>query len=189
MNRYNRLSDLELIRLLQASDHGAYTEIYNRFFPLLFVHAVKKLKDSDQAKDIIHEMFTKLWVRRENPLTDANLIGYLYTLLKNRILDFLNHQQVEIKYISHLKTFTALNNNSRADALIREKEMSKYINKEIEALPLKMRTIFLLSRKDELSYREIAEKLNTSENNVSKQINNAIKILKIRLGQMINFFF
>lgn len=188
MNKYNRLSDLELIQLLQASDHGAYTEIYNRFFPLLFVHAVKKLQDRDQAKDLIHEMFTKLWIRRESPLTDTNLVGYLYTLLRNRILDFIGHQQVEIRYIAHLKKMSSIQNTTRTDALIREKEMSKHIDSEIDALPSKMRTIFLLSRKEQLSYQEIASQLSTTENNVSKQVNNALKILKVRLGLVLSLY-
>lgn len=185
MTAYKNLSDSELIKLLQVSDHAAYTEIYNRFFPLLFLHAVKKLGDKDEAKDIIHEIFTKLWIRRESPLQATNLVGYLYTLLKNRIIDYIGHQQVEAKYISHFKSYGAIRNLSRTDALIREKEMRKYIDKEINALPPKMKAIFLLSRNDELSYKEIADKLTTTENNISKQVNNAIRILKIRLGSAI----
>ncbi|WP_316818581.1 RNA polymerase sigma-70 factor [Pedobacter nyackensis] len=189
MNDYKKLSDLELIRLLQASDHGAYTEIYNRYFRLLYVHAVKKLRDEDQAKDILHELFTKLWIRRETNLTDINFAGYLYTLLRNRILDFLGHQLVKTKYVVHIKTTSSIHSGPRTDALIREKEMNDYINKEIDALPTKMREIFILSRKEELSYREIAEKLNTTENNVSKQVNNGLRILRGRLGLILYFYF
>lgn len=189
MNNYKKLSDIELIQLLQVSDHGAYTEIYNRYFPLLFVHAVKKIRDEDQAKDILHELFTKLWIRRETKLTDENFAGYLYTLLRNRILDFLGHQHVETKYIIHIKNTSSLNSSARTDALVREKEMNAYINKEIDALPKKMREIFILSRKEELSYKEIAEKLNTSENNVSKQVNNGLRILKGKLGIFSCFCF
>lgn len=189
MNNYKKLSDIELIQLLQVSDHGAYTEIYNRYFPLLFVHAVKKIRDEDQAKDILHELFTKLWIRRETKLTNENFAGYLYTLLRNRILDFLGHQHVETKYIIHIKNTSSLNSSTRTDALVREKEMNAYINKEIDALPKKMREIFILSRKEELSYKEIAEKLNTSENNVSKQVNNGLRILKGKLGIFSCFCF
>lgn len=182
MTNYATLSDFELIRLLQASDHGAYTEIYNRFFPLLFVHAFKKLGDKDQAKDIIQEIFTKLWIRREAPLTDVNLIGYLYTLLRNRILDFFDHQRVEINYVAQFKRSSLFHNTPATDALVREKELYKFINKEIDALSPRMRTIFLMSRIDEYSYKEIAQQLDTTENNISKQINSAVKIIKTRLG-------
>jgi RNA polymerase sigma-70 factor (family 1) len=182
MNKYTKLSDLELIRLLQASDHGAFTEIYTRYSRLLYVHAVKKLRDEGQAEDMIHELFTKLWIRRETQLTDANFAGYLYTLLRNRILDFIGHQKVETKYVIHVKNISSIHSSPRTDALVREKEMSAYINKEIDALPAKMRAVFVLSRKEQLTYKEIAEQLKTSENNVSKQVNNALRILKSKLG-------
>jgi len=188
MTRYTKLSDSELIRLLQASDEGAFTEIYTRYSRLLYVHAVKKLRDEGEAEDMVHELFTKLWIRRETQLTDTNFAGYLYTLLRNRILDFVGHLKVELKYAVHVKNSYADHNSPRTDALIREKEMNDYINKEIDALPSKMRAVFVLSRKAQLSYKEIAEQLNTSENNVSKQVNNALRILKGKLGSFILFF-
>lgn len=179
---YKKLSDAQLVRLFQASNEAAFTEIYDRYYPLLFYHAVKKLKDKEQAEDIIHDLFTKFWIRREGPLNTENLPGYLYTLLKNRILDFFNHKQTELKYATFVKVFEAGNKIPRTDYLIREKQMNDRIDKEIAALPPKMRAIFILSRKEQLSYSEIAQKLNTNENNVSKQINNGLKILKGRLG-------
>jgi len=178
---YKILSDAKLVQLLQASDHNAYTEIYNRYFQLLFVHARKKLNDSDLAKDILQEIFTKIWMKREIQLTATNLTGYLYTLMKNRILDLYLHQEVKTKYMRAAKSFIITNKSSGTDALVREKECSAHINQEIAALPPKMREIFELSRKNQLSYKEIAEKLNTNENNVSKQINNGLKVLKRRL--------
>jgi RNA polymerase sigma-70 factor (family 1) len=178
---YKILSDAKLVQLLQASDHNAYTEIYNRYFQLLFVHARKKLNDADLAKDLLQEIFTKIWMKREIQLTATNLTGYLYTLMKNRILDLYLHQEVKTKYMRTAKSFIVTNKSSGTDALVREKECSAHINQEIAALPPKMREIFELSRKNQLSYKEIAEKLNTNENNVSKQINNGLKVLKRRL--------
>ncbi|TKC65627.1 sigma-70 family RNA polymerase sigma factor [Pedobacter hiemivivus] len=178
---YKILSDAKLVQLLQASDHNAYTEIYNRYFQLLFVHARKKLNDADLAKDILQEIFTKIWMKREIQLTATNLTGYLYTLMKNRILDLYLHQEVKTKYMRAAKSFIVTNKSSGTDALVREKDCSAHINQEIAALPPKMREIFELSRKNQLSYKEIAEKLNTNENNVSKQINNGLKVLKRRL--------
>lgn len=189
MGNYTKYPDAELVRLLKTSDHAAFTEIYNRYFYLLFVHAVKKLQDEDLAKDILHELFTKLWVRREWPLTADNLVGYLFTLTRNRILDHFSHQKVEAKYIASLKNFMATGNAGRTDALVRENELAAVINKEIDAMPKKMREIFVLSRREQLSYTEIAQKLNTNENNVSKQVNNGIKLLRRKLGLILYCLF
>jgi len=189
MSDYTKYPDVELVRLLKTSDHAAFTEIYNRYFYLLYVHAVKKLQDEDLAKDILHELFTKLWVRREWPLTAENLIGYLFTLTKNRILDHFSHQKVKAKYVESLKNYMTTASTSPTDALVRENDLNALINKEIDAMPKKMRAIFVLSRREQLSYTEIAQKLNTNENNVSKQVNNGIRLLKKKLNIFFYFLF
>jgi len=151
MSDYTKYPDVELVRLLKTSDHAAFTEIYNRYFYLLYVHAVKKLQDGDLAKDILHELFTKLWVRREWPLTAENLVGYLFTLTRNRILDHFSHQKVKARYMDSLKNYMSTANTSRTDALVREHDLNALINKEIDAMPKKMRAIFVLSRREQLS--------------------------------------
>ena len=75
------------------------------------------------------------------------------------------------------------------DHLIREKQLKAYIEKEIQALPPKMRAIFEMSRKEHLSYKEIAAITNTSENNVSTQVNNALRILRAKLGLVMYIYF
>ena len=184
---YKLLSDAQLILLLKDSDHSAYTEIYNRYYYLMIVHAYKKLRNEDQSKDIVQELFTALWIKRDITLTTNNLAGYLYTAIRNRILDFFSHQNVESRYILSVKDYS-INHSATTDHLIREKEFNAYIEREIQALPPKMREIFKLSRKEHLSYQKIAEKTGTSENNISKQINNAVKILRKKLHLFMSVF-
>jgi RNA polymerase sigma-70 factor (family 1) len=183
---YKNLSDAKLIDLLNESDHTAFTEIYRRYAYPTFIHAHKKLQDEDQAKDVVQDLFTSLWHKRNTYKIDGNTLGsYLYIAMRNRIFDFFARQKVESKYINSLNNYIAASNTASPDHLIREKELKSYIDKEIQALTPKMRIIFELSRKEQLSNREIAEKLNTSENNVSKQVNNALRILKTKLGIII----
>lgn len=188
MQNYQSLSEEELINHLRASDHSAFTEIYRRYSYQLFVHAYKKLQDEDLAKDAIQELFTWLWHKREIVLAEGNLIGFLYTAMRNKIFNFFAHEKVESKYLESLTSFIKANHGLPADSLIREKELEYYIDKEIQALPTKMRVIFELNKKEQLSYKEIAEKFNVTENNVSKQVRRATKILKKRLGPYFLFF-
>lgn len=182
MGDYKNLSDIQLLELLGQSNHKAYGEIFNRYNYLLIRHAYKKLKDEDLAKDIIQEVFTTLWVKRETELKSDNLLGYLYICIRNKILDHFGRQKVESKYITSLSDFAKNASYANTDYLIREKDLKAYIEKEIQELPPKMRLIFEMSRNEHYSHREIAEILNTSEHNVSKQIVNALKILKAKLG-------
>ncbi|AMR29938.1 hypothetical protein A0256_00165 [Mucilaginibacter sp. PAMC 26640] len=188
MQEYKTLSDNELIQLLKQSDHSAYNEIYHRYFYLTYTHAYKKLRDEDQAKDIVQEVFATLWFNREYNLPDTNLAGYLFTAVRNKIFDLFAHEQVKTKHLDSLKDYERTHQSVPADHLIREKEMNAYIEKSIQALPNKMKQIFEMSRKEHLTHKEIAEKLSTSENNVTTQISNALRILRTKLG-IIAFLF
>ena len=182
MADYKTISDSELLSLLKASDHAAYTEIYHRYFYLIFTHAYKKLRDEEQAKDIVQDVFATLWFKRELNLPTSNLAGYLYTAVRNKIFDLFAHQQVQSKYIDSLDAFLTTHSSVSTDHLIRENQLKAYIDKEIQALTPKMRLMFELSRKENLSHKEIAEKLGTTENNVSTQITTALRILRTKLG-------
>ncbi|MFD0749209.1 RNA polymerase sigma-70 factor [Mucilaginibacter calamicampi] len=181
-----KASDNDLLNLLSESDHSAYNEIYHRYFYLLYTHAYKKLQDEEQTKDIIQDVFTTLWFNRETNLPQSNLAGYLYTAVRNKIFDLFAHEQVKTKHLESLKAYLNTHSSPPTDHRLRENQLKTYIEKEIQALPPKMRLIFEMSRKENLTYKEIAEKLNVSENNVSKQVNNALRVLRTKLGVVIH---
>src|ERR1700744_1879749 len=175
------ISDHELISLFQEGNEDAYIEIYNRYKWLLHAHAYKKLGDRDAANDIVQDLFTSLWLKRHDVFISTTLSAYLYTAVRNRVLNIIEHKAVESKHIDSLLEF-ANGYVAATDHLVREKQLMEIIEKEIADLPPKMREVFELSRKSHLSHREIAEQLNVSEETVKKQVKNALKILRIRLG-------
>jgi RNA polymerase sigma-70 factor (ECF subfamily) len=178
----SNLTDNELLILLKEGDKPAYTEIYNRYKTLLQSHGYKKLGDPEEVKDILQELFASLWTKREEIPATTNLSGYLYVAMRNKVFNLLSHKQIENRYVQSLQQFID-DGNYITDA-IREKEFASLIQIEINALPAKMKEVFILSRKDNLSHKEIALKLKISEQTVSKQITNALKILRIKLGTL-----
>lgn len=181
MSTYKTLSDKELVDLMKSGDHVAFTEIYNRYWGLMYVHALKMLSDEDEAKDIIQDLFITVWSKRSNLDLNTNLSGYLYISTRHKILNKIRQRKTSDNFINALALYINDSENSIIDD-IREKELTIIINKEIEKLPLKMRRIFEMSRKQYLSHKEIAEELDISDKTVKKQINNAIKILKLKQG-------
>lgn len=177
-------SDHELSELLKKGDANAYTLIYNRYFGQLYLHALKRLQDEDEARDVIHELFATLWSKRETLVVRTSLSAYLYTAIRNRIMDVIAHQQVENRYVVSLQRFIG-EGYCVTDHKIRERQLADLIEKSIAQLPPKMREVFELSRKHALSHKEIAQQLNLSEQTVRKQVNNALKILRARLGTML----
>lgn len=187
MVNYSELSDVVLTRLLQADDRAAFAEIYNRYKRLLFVHAHHKLRNHEEAEDVIHEIFASMWGRRLELSFTGHLAGYLYTAVRNRILDYYSKQHKESVYIQSLQKFMD-EGEAVTDHMLRENEMSKLIDQEIAQLPKKMREVFELSRKSELSHKEIAAKLSISEQTVRKHIQHALKILRTRFGSYVIFY-
>lgn len=186
MEVYSRYDDQRLTELLRMGDSMAYTEIYNRYQPLLFLHAVGKMRDEQEAKDTIQEIFTDLWSRRAELYVRNNISSYLYTAVRNKFVNQLQHQAVRTRYKDSFQHFIS-QSPELPDALILEKQLAERIESEINALPEKMRQVFVLSRIQHMSYKEISAELDISEETVRKQIKNALKILKTRLGLTLFF--
>ncbi|RWU11065.1 RNA polymerase sigma-70 factor [Pedobacter chitinilyticus] len=185
---YNAISDEDLVLLLNNGDRLAFTQLYERYKYLLYVHALRRLRNEAEAEDLIHDLFATIWNRHETLNLKGRLQGYLYTAVRNRIFKLMAHKNVESEYISSFHQAIEPTANI-TDYLVREAQMAAMIEKEIAALPPKMREVFELSRKQHLSHKEIAEQLNISEQTVSKQVTNALKILKTRLGLLFYLIF
>lgn len=188
MTAHDNFSDQELVSLLKGGDRLAFTHIYDRYKYLLYAHAFKRLRNEEEAEDIVHDLFATIWNKRETFELKTHLSGYLYAAVRNRIFKLLAHKDVESEYISSFHQATEEASNI-TDHLVRENQMTAMIEKEIAALPQKMREVFELSRKQNLSHKEIAEQLGISEQTVSKQVTNALKILKTKLGLMLYLVF
>jgi RNA polymerase sigma-70 factor (family 1) len=178
---YDKLSDEELASLIRKGDEGSFAEIYDRFYGILYIHATRKLNNKEEARDVIHELFAALWTKRETFEISTNFSGYLYSAVRNRILDIISHKKVTEKYIDSLQNY-ADHDFSYADHLVREHDLAKLIEREISFLPDKMREIFLLSRRSNMSHKEIALSLSISEHTVRTQVKKALRILRVKLG-------
>ena len=179
--------DIELIHLIKADNHVAFFELYERYKAVLYLHAKRMLDDEDETKDVIQEIFTALWDKRASLLITTSVKSYLYTAVRNKVLNLLTHRKFEINYLNSLQKVIDLTENE-VEGQIREKQLILMIEKEIELLPAKMREVFELSRKQHLSHKEIAAKLSISDKTVKKQINNAIKILRQKINIILITF-
>lgn len=187
MSRYKLYSDFELVDLLRADDHVAFTEIYSRYSSVVYQNTYKLLRNRAEVMDIVQEIFTGLWNRRAEMVINSNLSGYLYIAARNSVFKALAHQQVEFKYV-HLFDAPTNVTRSSSDYLIREKQLQIIIDQEIAGLPSKMREVLILSRKSFLSHKEIGQTLHISESTVKKQVNNALKILRVKLSMYLPLF-
>lgn len=181
MEDYQSYTDQELISLLKDNSQSAFTQIYDRYQGLIFVYACKITKDESEAEDIVQEVLFYLWDKRNVIKFEGSLSSYLYSAVRYKFFNLLDRKKVRVNYAESIQVFID-QEDVQADHMVRERELSVLIEKEIALLPPKMRDIFEMSRKQHLSHKEIANKLGVSEKTVKNQVNNALKSLRVKLG-------
>lgn len=181
---FKNLKDDELFNELNNGNYDAFTEIYVRYSRDLYRHALKMLQDREGAQDVIQEIFTNLWMNKSSINITTSPKNYLYTSVRNRILDILSKEKSKSKYLSSLDDYIQTGNYI-TDNLIREKELIAIIDKEICNLPPKMREVFELSRKEYKSYTDIAQELGMAENTVRKHITKALSRLRPKITDFL----
>lgn len=188
MGNYAKYTDEQLTALLRTGDRMAYTEIYHRYKRLLYLFAYKRLGEKEEVWDIVHEIFLSLWLHHEELEINYTLSTYLHSAVRNKIANLIAHKQVSGRYLDSFKSYLD-NANSTTDHLLRSKQLAALIEKEIAALPDKMREVFEMSRKTNYSRKEIAEELGLSEETIKSHMHQALKKLKVKLGSMLGTVF
>ncbi len=188
MDNLGSFTDEELLVLLSENNHSAYTEIYNRYSGILYLHAYNKLRDREEAKDILQELFITIWNKRKELAINISLPAYLYSAIRNRVFKKMASNTLKTRYAESIQE-SIKNHECITDHLTRQNQLAALIESEIHSLPPKMREVFLLSRKSHLSHKEIAHHLQISETTVKKQVNNALKVLRAKLGNFVWLLF
>lgn len=180
------MSDDELLEAFQSGDPHAYRQIYDRYWPLLYRHSCNMLRNNEEAKDVVQEVFTTLWLKKED--IKPPVAAFLYTASRNRILNQLKHLKIEAKYAEQRKAVLENPGIALPDQLVIERDFERLIEAGIQSLPPKMRKIFELSRKEFKTHQEISEELKISSLTVKRQVSNALSILKDKLHVFLTFF-
>jgi RNA polymerase sigma-70 factor (ECF subfamily) len=170
-----------LLNLLKEDNKDAFDVIYMRYWERLYFYLVKAIKNAEEAEDILQEVFVSLWKRRNDLDGIESLSGYLFSCVRYGGFRYIRN---EIKKNDFRKSWNFLfqEEDNLPEMQLAANELSRLLNKEIDKLPVKMREVFILSRKEELSYKEIAHKLNISDKTVKKQVSNALKYLHLKLN-------
>lgn len=153
---------------------------------MLVGFAYKYVKSSEDAKGIVQEVFVSVWKNRDHLQLDGGLKSYLFTATKNKSLNFLDKRRLKTVSIDasveeDRAEIQVNDGNNIASEDMELAELQAVISSEVSKLPPKCQQIFLLSRKEQLSYKEIAAKLDVSTKTVENQIGIAIKRIRKRV--------
>lgn len=175
-----------LILLLQQGSQMAFGALYKTYWRKVYNFSSLYLKDSYVAEEVVQEVFIKVWERREFIDANANFEGLLFIITRNFIFNTyrksINEEFYKVSIINALEESSNL-----AEEEIETRNLQSYIDQLIEEMPPRRREIFIMSRKQQKSYHEIAESLHISEKTVENQIGEALKFLKKNLI-LLSFF-
>jgi len=106
-DRLHTLTDAELLQEISLDNAEAYGLLYNRYFEELYKHVYSKVGNEEETRDIVHEIFLKLWKKRGKYTNVKNIKGYLFMITRNYILDLIAHHKVIQKYYGRGNCFSS----------------------------------------------------------------------------------
>jgi RNA polymerase sigma-70 factor, ECF subfamily len=171
--------------ILLAYDESSFEKLFKAHFNELHSYASVMLKDEAIAEEIVQSMFLKLWEKRDRLSIQTSVKAYLYKCVHNDSLNYLKHLKVKASYEDH-STYVMKDQTNQPAKTIELKELEAQLRQALSELPEQCRTIFQLSRFEELKYREIAEQLGLSIKTVEKQMGKALKLLRLRLVDFLS---
>jgi RNA polymerase sigma-70 factor (family 1) len=176
MQSANALTDIELIQLLKKDDQTAFTEIYTRYAESLAGFAGSKLYSLEDARDILHDLFVKLWEERKSLSVTGNLKSYLFAAIRYCIIDRIRRNVSRQEYALQLQAFDKSFYAGGQD--LEAKELQEILNKSLDDLAPRTKEIYQLSRNNQYTISEIATMLNLSEQTVKNQLTTALNHLR-----------
>ena len=162
------------------SNIAQFEKLFRDYFVPLCHFCLKYTSGNlDDAKEIVHKVFIKVWEKYDTFPADANFKSYLYTSVNNHGLNFIrDHKKfVDIADTHHLQ--------AAEEDSIETKELERSIEQALNMLPVKCREVFEHSRFDGMKYAEIAKKMNISIKTVEAQMSKALRILREHLGDYL----
>jgi RNA polymerase sigma-70 factor (family 1) len=172
-----------LIKLLRQGNAEGFEEIFKLYWKDLYRHAYTKLRNKEEAEEIVQEVFTTLWAKR-NELLITNLTYYLHTAVKNKVLNNIRSQSVHKRYWDYYKQFFKTETTATEESVYYN-DLKIALDNGISHLSEKTKSIFLLSRDKGYSAAEIAKKLNLSKKTVEYHLTRSIKQLKVHLKDFL----
>lgn len=169
-------SDYALLKQMKKGDQKSFDQLFRKYYKMLVVNAIRFVIDRLVAEELVQDLFLYLWQKRTSLSVLGSLKTYLFVAIKNRSLNYLKSKYAQQEFVEATeKHFVTAQNNAEDTGA---DELKRVIDKGIESLPSKCRSIFILSRRAGLTYREIAEELSISIKTVETQMGIALKRLR-----------
>jgi len=187
-------SDIELVNLLQKGDIEAFDLIYEKYSAKLYLFSLKYLRSKEDAEELIQSVFLTLWENHKKLKKESSFKSFLFTIAYNKICNIFKERNYSRNYIVELTERTQASTDMEDNIFY--KSALDQIKKIIEFLPDKQRAIFIKSRFEHKSSKEIADELGLSPATIDNYISECLRFIRkrcnienIMLFLVLNLFF
>ena len=167
----------EIIKQLKRGSEAAFEALYDLFSAKIFSVAMRLGASTEDAEEVVQEVFLKLWTNRANINEELSINAYLLTITKNTVINRHKKQAYETAYKKYLEK-QDLHSFMGTEEQVHYSDFEQLAQNFIQKLPTQQKEIFVLAKKQNLSSKEIAEKLNLSVRTVENQVYRATKKIK-----------
>lgn len=185
MNSIRLNKDEDLLLQIRKGDEVAFELVFYRYKGKLYEFIRRSLPVGEDAESMVQEIFVRLWINREQLDPAKSLNALLYTMARNEIFGHLRKLLVRRKYLEEL-SFSLNESSETTNRQLEYNELKSVVEQLVSSMPEKRREIYVLSRNEGLSYKEIASQLGISENTVDSQIRKALAYLKENLRRKMS---
>lgn len=172
-----------IIHRLKKDDKSAVDELFAYYYPRLYHFSKSILKIETDIDDICQEVFVKIWLNRHKINNADTFNAYIFTITKNEVLNLIRSNVKKQTFLDQLFHLSVAE-EYQTQNFIEYDEIKSGIDKIVAGLPEKRQRVFILSRTEGLTNKEIAEQLNISEKTIEDHITHAIKYIKTSLNEM-----
>lgn len=178
---FMHLSDIDLIRAIRTGDYHAFRELYSRYSDLIYRNIMVRVNSSFDADDIFQDFFVRLWERRDTLQIDGNVRGYLLVWLRNHIFNTIKEKQIRQRHHSSPE-LKPPEGDEYEWVRIESRDLIEKLRGVVDRFPPSLRAVYVLRREENMSVREIAQRLGVSEQTVKNQVADINKRLKKAVG-------
>ena len=175
------INEKRLLTELKNGSFHAFERLYNMYSGKLY-NFIMRISSGNQymAEEVVQSAFIRVWEVRERVEPESSFISFLCTIAKNLLMNMYQRQTVEYVYNEYLKN-TGVDRDSQTEESIDLRFLNEYIDSLAEELPAQRKKIFILSKRQNYTNKEIAEMMGISESTVATQLSLAVKFMREQL--------
>lgn len=169
-----------VLSLLKEGNTYAFNKLYTIYSARLFNFALGICKNHEEAEEVVQQVFIKIWENHSDINPELSFSGYIFKIAKNILLNNIRKRIIEKEYQNYaVSLYESIEASPETE--IDFSLFQNILEDIISRIPEKRKEVFLLSRNKNLTYNQIAEKLNISVNTINTQISKSLQFIRSEL--------